>query len=130
MLPRCSGDRTVFLFDRRLEQADPDEKVLSYGKDNYRGFRSAVCQVLAAGMEGRREGRKASAAAGRAAALTPLRPAGGGAPEGRPNAANDSTRRGSTCEGRREGGPLGGRGVCVWEEQGGTRCFLLLPPEG
>uniref|UniRef100_A0A8C3LWC6 Structural maintenance of chromosomes flexible hinge domain containing 1 n=1 Tax=Chrysolophus pictus TaxID=9089 RepID=A0A8C3LWC6_CHRPC len=42
---RC-GDRTVFLFDRRREQADPDEKVLSYGKNNYRGFRSAVCQAF------------------------------------------------------------------------------------
>lgn len=45
LTPRGNGDRTVFLFDRRREQADPDEKVLSYGKDNYRGFRSAVCQV-------------------------------------------------------------------------------------
>ncbi|XP_065609251.1 structural maintenance of chromosomes flexible hinge domain-containing protein 1 isoform X2 [Cyrtonyx montezumae] len=44
--PRASGDRTVFLFDRRQEQADPDEKVLSYGKNNYRGFRSAVCQAF------------------------------------------------------------------------------------
>uniref|UniRef100_A0A8C3LX65 Structural maintenance of chromosomes flexible hinge domain-containing protein 1 n=1 Tax=Chrysolophus pictus TaxID=9089 RepID=A0A8C3LX65_CHRPC len=44
--PRGGGDRTVFLFDRRREQADPDEKVLSYGKNNYRGFRSAVCQAF------------------------------------------------------------------------------------
>ncbi|KAK2546229.1 Smchd1 [Columba livia] len=44
--PRGSGDRTVFLFDRRREQADPDEKVLSYGNTNYRGFRSAVCQAF------------------------------------------------------------------------------------
>ncbi|XP_067146775.1 structural maintenance of chromosomes flexible hinge domain-containing protein 1 isoform X2 [Apteryx mantelli] len=46
LTPRGSGDRTVFLFDRRRAQADPDEKVLSYGKDNYRGFRSAVCQAF------------------------------------------------------------------------------------
>ncbi|KAJ7395253.1 hypothetical protein BTVI_156751 [Pitangus sulphuratus] len=46
LTPRGSGDRTVFLFDRRREQADPDEKVLSYGKDNYRAFRSAVCQAF------------------------------------------------------------------------------------
>ena len=44
--PRGGGDRTVFLFDRRREQADPDEKVLSYGKNSYRGFRSAVCQAF------------------------------------------------------------------------------------
>ncbi|XP_068251946.1 structural maintenance of chromosomes flexible hinge domain-containing protein 1 isoform X1 [Nyctibius grandis] len=44
--PRGSGDRTVFLFDRRREQADLDEKVLSYGKDDYRAFRSAVCQAF------------------------------------------------------------------------------------
>ncbi|XP_030908704.2 structural maintenance of chromosomes flexible hinge domain-containing protein 1 [Melopsittacus undulatus] len=44
--PRGSGDRTVFLFDRRQEQADPDEKVLNYGKDNYRDFRSAVRQAF------------------------------------------------------------------------------------
>jgi len=47
--PRGGGDRTVFLFDRRREQADPDEKVLSYGKNSYRGFRSAVCQVQGGG---------------------------------------------------------------------------------
>uniref|UniRef100_A0A8U7ME37 Structural maintenance of chromosomes flexible hinge domain-containing protein 1 n=1 Tax=Corvus moneduloides TaxID=1196302 RepID=A0A8U7ME37_CORMO len=47
LTPRGNGDRTVFLFDRRREQADPDEKVLRYGKDNYRAFRSAVCQVRA-----------------------------------------------------------------------------------
>ncbi|XP_065524143.1 structural maintenance of chromosomes flexible hinge domain-containing protein 1 isoform X1 [Lathamus discolor] len=46
LTPRGSGDRTVFLFDRRQEQADPDEKVLNYGKDNYRGFRSAVRQAF------------------------------------------------------------------------------------
>ncbi|KAM6086922.1 structural maintenance of chromosomes flexible hinge domain-containing protein 1 isoform 3-T3 [Chlamydotis macqueenii] len=46
LTPRGTGDRTVFLFDRRREQADPDEKVLSYGKDNYRGFRSAICQAF------------------------------------------------------------------------------------
>ncbi|KAL9869894.1 structural maintenance of chromosomes flexible hinge domain-containing protein 1 [Geothlypis trichas] len=46
LTPRGNGDRTVFLFDRRREQADPDEKVLSYGKDNYRAFRSAVCQAF------------------------------------------------------------------------------------
>ncbi|KAJ7419092.1 hypothetical protein WISP_55912 [Willisornis vidua] len=46
LTPRGSGDRTVFLFDRRREQANPDEKVLSYGKDNYRSFRSAVCQAF------------------------------------------------------------------------------------
>ncbi|XP_030337144.1 structural maintenance of chromosomes flexible hinge domain-containing protein 1 isoform X2 [Strigops habroptila] len=46
LTPRGNGDRTVFLFDRRREQADPDEKVLNYGKDNYRGFRSAVCQAF------------------------------------------------------------------------------------
>ncbi|KAM6350260.1 structural maintenance of chromosomes flexible hinge domain-containing protein 1 isoform 3-T3 [Podargus strigoides] len=46
LTPRGGEDRTVFLFDRRREQADPDEKVLSYGKDSYRGFRSAVCQAF------------------------------------------------------------------------------------
>ncbi|KAM6135520.1 structural maintenance of chromosomes flexible hinge domain-containing protein 1 isoform 2-T2 [Pterocles gutturalis] len=46
LTPRGKGDRTVFLFDRRREQTDADEKVLSYGKDNYRGFRSAVCQAF------------------------------------------------------------------------------------
>ncbi|XP_053805479.1 structural maintenance of chromosomes flexible hinge domain-containing protein 1 isoform X1 [Vidua chalybeata] len=46
LIPRSNGDRTVFLFDRRREQADPDEKVLSYGKNNYRAFRSAVCQAF------------------------------------------------------------------------------------
>lgn len=61
LTPRGNGDRTVFLFDRRQEQADPDEKVLNYGKDNYRSFRSAVCQVLVTG----REGGRAAAAAGR-----------------------------------------------------------------
>lgn len=45
LTPRGNGDCTVFLFDRRREQVDPDEKVLSYGKDNYRAFRSAICQV-------------------------------------------------------------------------------------
>lgn len=45
LTPRGNGDRTVFLFDRRREKADPGEKVLSYGKDSYRAFRSAVCQV-------------------------------------------------------------------------------------
>lgn len=50
--PRGGGDRTVFLFDRRREQADQDEKVLSYGKNNYRGFRSAVCQVQGGGGRG------------------------------------------------------------------------------
>jgi len=50
--PRGGGDRTVFLFDRRREQADPDEKVLSYGKNSYRGFRSAVCQVQGGGGGG------------------------------------------------------------------------------
>ncbi|KAM6350259.1 structural maintenance of chromosomes flexible hinge domain-containing protein 1 isoform 2-T2 [Podargus strigoides] len=51
LTPRGGEDRTVFLFDRRREQADPDEKVLSYGKDSYRGFRSAVCQVKLFKME-------------------------------------------------------------------------------
>ncbi|KAM4686989.1 structural maintenance of chromosomes flexible hinge domain-containing protein 1 isoform 1-T1 [Amazona ochrocephala] len=46
LTPRGNRDRTVFLFDRRREQADPGEKVLNYGKDNYRGFRSAVCQAF------------------------------------------------------------------------------------
>uniref|UniRef100_A0A674HNF9 Structural maintenance of chromosomes flexible hinge domain-containing protein 1 n=1 Tax=Taeniopygia guttata TaxID=59729 RepID=A0A674HNF9_TAEGU len=46
LTPRGNGDRTVFLFDRRREQADPDEKVLSYGTDSYRAFRSAVCQAF------------------------------------------------------------------------------------
>ncbi|XP_066848929.1 structural maintenance of chromosomes flexible hinge domain-containing protein 1 isoform X2 [Anser cygnoides] len=40
------GDRTVFLFDRRREQADPDEKVLSCGTDSPRAFRGAVCQAF------------------------------------------------------------------------------------
>lgn len=57
--PRGSGDRTVFLFDRRREQADPDEKVLSYGNTNYRGFRSAVCQVPGAVGEGRQASERA-----------------------------------------------------------------------
>ncbi|RMC15537.1 hypothetical protein DUI87_07731 [Hirundo rustica rustica] len=46
LTPRGNGDRTVFLFDRRREQADPNEKVLSYGKDSYRAFRGAVCQAF------------------------------------------------------------------------------------
>lgn len=73
LTPRGSGDRTVFLFDRRWEQADLDEKVLSYGKDNYRGFRSAVCQVPRAEGGGGREGGR-----GAAAPLTPP-PAAAGA---------------------------------------------------
>ncbi|XP_056340548.1 structural maintenance of chromosomes flexible hinge domain-containing protein 1 isoform X2 [Oenanthe melanoleuca] len=46
LTPRGNGDRTVFLFDRRREQADSDEKVLSYSRDSYRAFRSAVCQAF------------------------------------------------------------------------------------
>ncbi|XP_068023001.1 structural maintenance of chromosomes flexible hinge domain-containing protein 1 isoform X2 [Melanerpes formicivorus] len=46
LTPCGNGDRTVFLFDRRREQADREEKVLSYGTDNYRAFRSAVCQTF------------------------------------------------------------------------------------
>ncbi|XP_019402215.1 PREDICTED: structural maintenance of chromosomes flexible hinge domain-containing protein 1 [Crocodylus porosus] len=41
-----SGGDTVFLFDRRWEEADPDEKALSCGGGSYRGFRSAVCQAF------------------------------------------------------------------------------------
>uniref|UniRef100_A0A8C3C1C1 Structural maintenance of chromosomes flexible hinge domain-containing protein 1 n=1 Tax=Cairina moschata TaxID=8855 RepID=A0A8C3C1C1_CAIMO len=40
------GERSVFLFDRRREQADPEEKALSCGRDSYRAFRAAVCQAF------------------------------------------------------------------------------------
>ncbi|XP_073187567.1 structural maintenance of chromosomes flexible hinge domain-containing protein 1 isoform X6 [Lepidochelys kempii] len=49
--PHGSGDRTVFLFDRRQEQGDPKEKVLSCDAETYRGFRSAVCQALCISSE-------------------------------------------------------------------------------
>ncbi|CAM5090334.1 unnamed protein product [Eretmochelys imbricata] len=49
--PHGSADRTVFLFDRRQEQGDPKEKVLSCDAETYRGFRSAVCQALCISSE-------------------------------------------------------------------------------